>query len=29
VSGRLVSQLVDEDEQVTAGGILAEFEATA
>ena len=28
VSGRLVSQLVDEDEQVTAGGILAEFEAT-
>ena len=29
VSGRLVSQLVDEDEQVIAGGILAEFEATA
>jgi len=27
VSGRLVAQLVDEDEPVTPGGILAEFEA--
>lgn len=27
VSGRLVAQLIDEDESVSPGGILAEFEA--
>jgi pyruvate/2-oxoglutarate dehydrogenase complex dihydrolipoamide acyltransferase (E2) component len=27
VSGRLVAHLIDEDEPVTPGGILAEFEA--
>jgi pyruvate/2-oxoglutarate dehydrogenase complex dihydrolipoamide acyltransferase (E2) component len=29
VSGRLVSQLADEDEEVAAGRVVAEFEAAA